>query len=125
MTKVSHRTVNEHNNKSDFLETTRLATWDNAECQEIKHDSTLVIFVILQRHHFSMTGLLFFKFFTTWGSLSDLSSPTRYQTVPPSVEVWTLNHWTWKEVPNATYLLNQILSNLGAFLILKSFVLFF
>ena len=36
--------------QSNFLERTHLAVWDKAEQQEIKHDSTLVLFVILHRH---------------------------------------------------------------------------
>lgn len=37
--------------QSNVLERTHLAIWDNAERQEIKRDSTLVLFVILHRHH--------------------------------------------------------------------------
>ena len=29
----------------------------------------------------------------------DLSSPTRDQTHAPCIEVWSLNHWTTREVP--------------------------
>ena len=36
--------------QSNFLKRTHLAVWDKAERQEIKCDSTLVLFVILHRH---------------------------------------------------------------------------
>ena len=47
--------------------------------------------------------LFFFKYLesylfghTTWHT--DLTQPGM-QTVPPAVEVWSLNHWTTREVP--------------------------
>ena len=44
----------------------------------------------------------FFFFFFFLGRLHcvwDLSSPTRIKPVPPTVEAWSLNHWTTREVP--------------------------
>ena len=42
----------------------------------------------------------FFFFLATLHSMWDLSSPTRYQTWAPALEVWSLNHWTTREVPH-------------------------
>ena len=41
----------------------------------------------------------FFFFFATPCGMRDLSSQTRDQPHAPSVEAWSLNHWTAKEVP--------------------------
>ena len=34
--------------------------------------------------------------------MRDLSSPTRDQTRIPALEKWSLNHWTMREVPQAS-----------------------
>ena len=55
----------------------------------------------------------YYFFCHTAGSLWDLSSPTRDQTQdlssplrvtlkPPALEVWSLNHWTTREVPHSS-----------------------
>ena len=66
---------------------------------------------------YGCTPILSFKFFfffcCTAGSLWDLSSPTGDQTQdlssplrvklkPPALEVWSLNHWTTREVPHSS-----------------------
>ena len=45
----------------------------------------------------SMFFFLFF-FLATLCGMTDLSSLTRDQTVPPAPQAWSLNHWTDKEV---------------------------
>ena len=42
--------------------------------------------------------LCFSGFFATPCGMWSLSSLTRNQTPPPAVEVWSLNHWTTREV---------------------------
>ena len=44
--------------------------------------------------------------FQRWGT-RDLSFPTRYQILPPAVEVQSLNHWTTTEVPKIRCLNHQ------------------
>ena len=39
----------------------------------------------------------------------NLSSPTRDQTWAPTVEAWSLNHWTSREVPILLFLMNVIM----------------
>ena len=41
----------------------------------------------------------------------DLSSPPGIKHVPPAVEVWSLNHWTAREVPSS-YFIKQFLCTL-------------
>ena len=42
---------------------------------------------------------IFFAFFFWPQDMQDLSSPARYQSVLPAVEMWGLNHWATREVP--------------------------
>ena len=42
---------------------------------------------------------LFVCLFATWGSLQDLSSPTRDQTLDLVVKAQSLNLWTARELP--------------------------
>ena len=44
------------------------------------------------------TSDCYFFFFFWLRDMWDLSSPTRVRTHTPAVEVWSLNHWTAKEV---------------------------
>ena len=41
----------------------------------------------------------FFFFFSVLHGLRDLSSQTRDGTHAPTVEVWSLNHWTARDIP--------------------------
>lgn len=48
--------------------------------------------------HFIISN--YYYFFAALHGIWDLSSSTRTESVPPEIEVQSLNHWDAKEVPN-------------------------
>ena len=55
---------------------------------------------------YNIASVLCFWFF--WPqAMCDLSSPTRDQTHTPCIGRWNLNHWTVREVPRSTFLMNS------------------
>ena len=45
-------------------------------------------------------GFFCFLLLAVPSGMQDLSSLTRDQTLAPTVEVWSPNHWTEQEIPN-------------------------
>ena len=60
----------------------------------VKHQIIQLVLAIFSVYKFS-----FSYFFVKTCSMQDLSSLTRDGTHPPAVEVWSLNHWTARELP--------------------------
>ena len=80
-------------------------------------------------HGLSPFFFFFFFFLATLHSMWDLSSPTRYQTWAPALEVWSLNHWTTREVPHRllhiTYLKSAFSLSFFPFSLIYLFIYFF
>ena len=55
----------------------------------------------------SKTKNVFFFFFLRPSCMWDLSSQTRDGTHPPATEVWSLYHWTAREVQECLFLKPQ------------------
>ena len=57
------------------------------------------VYIYIYIHLFIYLFIIIIIIFAAPCGMWDLSSPIRDRTRPPAVEVWSLNHWTARQVP--------------------------